>query len=212
MIHLKLTGQLIYLPRHRRGLPITGRLPNNFTRVVITLDSGQLFFNDLRKFGWVKVVENCQEESGREFENLGPEALGPDFNLVYFKQVLSKSRRAVKLVLLDQNKLAGVGNIYANEALFMAKIDPRRPVNSLNALEVKKLRLAIREVLAQAIKKGGTTANDDAYRQTDGRMGGFQKYLRVYGKTGQPCPNCSSKVERIKLGGRGTFFCPRCQK
>jgi len=204
LIHLKLTGQLIYLP--------VGRLPNNFTRIIITLDSGDLFFNDLRKFGWVKVIENCQEESKKEFASFGPEALGLDFSLTYFKQVLNKSRRAIKLILLDQKKLAGVGNIYANEALFMAKIDPRRPANSLSDLEIEKLRSTIRDVLTQAVKEGGTTANDDAYRQVNGRIGGFQEYLQVYGKTGQPCSDCSGRIERIKLGGRGTFFCPRCQK
>ena len=228
LIHLKLTGQLIYLPVRQTqsssvdkrinldgkqsGPFVVGQLPNNFTRIIITFDSGHLFFNDLRKFGWVKVVENCQEESQKEFKNFGPEALGQDFSLAYFKQVLSKSRRAIKLVLLDQKKLAGVGNIYANEALFMAKIDPRRPANSLSDLEIKKLRLATRDVLAQAIKKGGTTANDDAYRQANGKVGTFQKYLQVYGRTGQSCPNCSGQIERIKLGGRGTFFCSQCQK
>lgn len=204
LIHLKLTGQLIYSS--------VNQLPDNFTRVIITFDSGQLFFNDLRKFGWVKVMENCREKSVKEFENFGPEALGRDFSLTYFQQILSKSRRAIKLVLLDQKKLAGVGNIYANEALFMARIDPRRSANGLSDLEVKKLRLATRDVLVQAVKKGGTTANDDAYRQADGRRGGFQEYLQVYGKPGQPCPRCSGQIERIKLGGRGTFFCSRCQK
>ena len=113
---------------------------------------------------------------------------------------------------MDQEKLAGVGNIYANEALFRAGIIPARPANSLSEKETIALRDSIMSVLEEAIKHGGTSDEDEAYRQTGGEKGKHQDYLQVYGRAGKKCPNCSGIIKRINLGGRGTFFCPKCQK
>ncbi|MGI5825882.1 MAG: bifunctional DNA-formamidopyrimidine glycosylase/DNA-(apurinic or apyrimidinic site) lyase [Patescibacteria group bacterium] len=224
-IHLKLTGQLIYRDKQeeisdkkiceKEGPFAVCELPNKFTRVIITFDNGgKLFFNDLRAFGWIKVLqtqEACTDLP--ELSKLGPEANDEKaFSLEYFKEMLSKTKKPIKLVILDQEKLAGVGNIYANEALFAAGIMPTRSANSLTEEETKKLREKIIEVLNESIKYKGTSDRDEAYRQLSGQKGEYQYHLKVYGKTGKPCPGCSGTIERIAVGGRGTFFCPSCQK
>jgi len=223
-IHLKMTGQLIFRdkePRYkevkseRNGPFVVGELPNKYTRVIIDFsNSSRLFFNDLRIFGWVRV---CEIENGEwEIDNL--KSLGPEandekkFTLEYLKQILSRSKKPVKLVIMDQEKLAGVGNIYANEVLFAARIDPQRPANSLKEDEIRKLRDSILRVLKSAIVHKGTSDKDEAYRQISGEKGDFQNYLQVYGRDKQKCPKCSGEIKRVKIGGRGTFFCPNCQK
>ena len=219
-IHLKLTGQLIYreksgkektLVEENSGPFAIKELPNKFTRVIITFDNnGKLYFNDLRMFGWIKVVREIGEIAK---EKLGPEAIDETaFSLDYFHQVLAKSRKPIKLVIMDQTKIAGVGNIYANEALFSAGILPSRPANSLSDKEAEKLRGAIIAVLNEAIRQKGTSDKDEAFRQISGKKGNFQKFLAVYGRAGQACPNCGKIIKRIALGGRGTFFCPACQR
>ena len=228
-IHLKLTGQLIYRDKRqeisnkeiceKEGPFAVCELPNKFTRVIITFDNGgKLYFNDLRTFGWIKIiqsskfkVQSCEQISG--LGKLGPEANDEKaFTLDYFKEILSKTKKPIKLVILDQEKLAGVGNIYANEALFMAGVMPTRPANSLSGEEIRKLREAIIKVLNESIKFKGTSDKDEAYRQLSGEKGEYQFRLRVYDKTGQKCPGCSGTIKRIAVGGRGTFFCPECQK
>ena len=219
-VHLKLTGQLIYRDKKKEkekgiceeeGPFDVCELPNKFTRVIFDLDNGsRLFFNDLRAFGWIKVIRDIREIGE---EKLGPEANDQKtFTLNYFQEMLAKTKKPIKLVLLDQKKLAGVGNIYANEALFRASILPTRPANSLSKEETEKLRNEIIKVLNEAIKFKGTSDRDEAYRQATGEKGEFQKHLKVYGKTGQKCPKCESVIKRITVGGRGTFICPKCQK
>ena len=241
-VHLKMTGQLIYkLKAQKAKVKIATQnskvveekqnrydvtqLPNKYTRVVVEFSNGsKLYFNDLRMFGWMKVINNAKfimnnEETRTEDKELykligkfGPEALEKDFTDEYFRHVLSKTSRSIKLVIMDQEKLAGVGNIYANEALFMARIDPRKKANQMTAQEVKLLREAIISVLKKAIKFGGTTDRDDAFRQITGEKGCFQKHLQVYGRAKQKCLKCKGEVKRISLGGRGTFFCEKCQQ
>lgn len=210
-------------------------LPNKYTRVIIgfeggptssgtrrnslgagkpCLPAGRLFFNDLRIFGWIKVIKkNGKCSDLPELAKLGPEAIDEkNFTVQYLQQTLSRSKKPVKLVIMDQEKLAGVGNIYANETLFSAGIQPDRPANSLSEGEVKILRYWVLKTLKEAIGHKGTSDKDEAYRQISGEKGSFQNYLRVYGRAGQKCPNCEGTIKRIALGGRGTFYCPRCQK
>jgi formamidopyrimidine-DNA glycosylase len=224
-IHLKLTGQLIYQKaktqacttaeivkeQKTEGPFAVCELPNKFTRVIISFNNrGRLYFNDLRMFGWIRVIEDAKEIGE---EKLGPEANNPEtFTLEYFKLILSKTKKPIKLLILDQEKLAGVGNIYANEALFRAGIMPARPANEISDDEAKNLRDAIIKVLNEAIKLKGTSDRDEAYRQITGEKGSFQDFLKVYGKAGQDCPGCEGKIKRINLGGRGTFFCEECQR
>ncbi len=224
LIHLKLTGQLVYVPQLNRRqqavlghpLPFAGgnRLPGKSTRVVLYFGQppgkeGALFFNDVRKFGWLRLVSD--QEANAAMAKLGPDATSPAFSLAYFKKVLAGSRRPIKIFIMDQTKISGIGNIYANEALFRAGIDPRRPANSLRPAEISQLYQAIRTILRQSIAAQGTSAADDAYVQADGEPGHFQQQLAVYQRSGQACPRCGQPIKRIKLGGRGTFFCPHCQ-
>lgn len=220
-VHLKLTGQLIYREGSEgfgeggkgegEGPFSVGDLPNKFTRVIILFNNGgKLFYNDLRMFGWIRVI--------RDIGEIGEERLGPEandeigFSLDYFRKLLLKSHKPIKLIIMDQEKLAGVGNIYANEALFRAGILPARPGNSLNEEEIQRLRDSVLGVLEEAIKHKGSSDKDEAYRQISGEKGEHQNYLSVYGRAREKCPRCGGTVERIALGGRGTFFCSRCQK
>lgn len=222
-IHLKLTGQLIYkeakkqrskeakIENQNDGPFAITKLPNKYTRVIISFDNGgRLYFNDLRLFGWVRVIRDVREIGEGK---LGPEAIDEEsFTLEYFKNILAKSKKPIKLLLMDQEKLAGVGNIYANEALFKAGILPTRSGNSLNEEEIQRLRDSILSVLKEAIEHKGSSDKDEAYRQITGEKGEEQNHLQIYGKDGQKCPKCGGTIKRIKLGGRGTFFCSRCQK
>ncbi|MFH1289273.1 MAG: zinc finger domain-containing protein, partial [Patescibacteria group bacterium] len=185
-------------------------LPSKTTRVIITFEKGKLFFNDLRKFGWIKIM--TEKEICLVIKQLGVEPLSKDFSREKFFNILQSSRRAVKVLLMDQAKISGIGNIYANEALFEAKTDPKRPARELSKKEAELLREAIIKVLEKGIKYGGSSGKDELYIKPDGTKGEFQNYFKVYQRQGEPCKNCAGKVKRINLGGRGTFFCPNCQK
>lgn len=217
-IHLKLTGQLIYREAvnkkfcdQKDGPFAVCELPNKFTRVIISFDNGSfLYFNDLRIFGWIRVIRNIREIGE---EKLGPEANDEkSFTLEYFRGILAKSKKPIKIVLMDQEKIAGIGNIYANEALFLAGILPTRKSSELTEEEIKKLRNEVIKILEEAIKLKGTSDRDEAYRQINGEKGEFQNYLQVYGKAREKCPRCGGLIKRIAIGGRGTFYCSHCQK
>ncbi len=200
MVHLKLTGRL--LVRKKDGPP------DNWQRVVIYLSGdNELRFCDLRKFGWIKLLDARSWKL--EAEKFGPEPLD-DLTLAKFKAVLASSSRPVKIVLLDQKKISGVGNIYACEALFLARIDPRRPANQVTAKEVSALYRAIEKVLKAGIKYRG--ASDQHYLDALGQKGSYQEHFLVYAREGKKCFDCSGTVKKIKIGGRGTYFCPRCQR
>ncbi|MDP2930184.1 MAG: bifunctional DNA-formamidopyrimidine glycosylase/DNA-(apurinic or apyrimidinic site) lyase [bacterium] len=218
LIHLKLTGQLVWTVKTTgkavfdKQIPFTGgtKLPGKTTRIIIHFDKGTLFFNDMRKLGWIKIVQS--PGLNKSFEKLGPEPFGKDFSVEYLKKAFEKTSRPIKIILLDQEKIAGIGNIYANEALFMAKINPGRPAKILMPNEVKKLRQAILNVLKQGLKYGGSSAADEAYIKPDASRGNYQQHFLVYQKQGQKCLKCGKIIKRITLGGRGTFFCPACQR
>lgn len=223
-IHLKMTGQLIYRKvedgskklekkycEQKDGPYAVCELPNKYTRVIIDFDNGgKLFFNDLRIFGWVRVLRDVGDVG---VEKLGPEANDEKvFTLEYFKNIITKSKKPIKLLMLDQEKISGLGNIYANEALFKAGILPTRKSSTLTEKETGKLRTSIIEVLNEAIIHKGSSDKDEAYRQVSGEKGNHQNYLMVYGKEGGKCPVCGGVIKKIKLGGRGTYLCQRCQK
>jgi formamidopyrimidine-DNA glycosylase len=213
-IHVKMTGQLIFRSPATRKFPVStekvGELPGRSTRVIFKLDKGsQLFFNDTRKFGWIKIIDKNSEKDLPFFKNLGPEPF-KDLNEKIFLDIIAKSKLAIKLLIMDQSKIAGVGNIYANDALFEAKIDPRRPANSLSLSESKKLFNAILSVMEKSLRYGGSSQN--TYVNVLGQDGEYQRHTLVYGKKDKACPRCGNSIIRITLGGRGTFFCPNCQK
>ncbi len=217
LIHLKMTGQLIFQPAKSNRFIIGGHpqdhgadnLPNKFTRLVFSFtDGSRLFFNDLRKFGWVKIVND--KEAEKIFSTLGPEPLSKYFTLNYFQSLLSHfPKRNLKQLLLDQKLISGLGNIYVDESCFLAKIKPNRQTRSLSPNETKKLFEAIKTVLKLAINKKGTSSRN--YVRGDGSRGGFVPYLQVYGRANEPCKVCKQKIKKIRLAGRGTHFCPKCQ-
>jgi len=201
IVHLKLTGRLLV---RKKGDKI-----DDWQHIVLSLSGDkELRFADSRKFGWFRLLKD-EKELQKILSEFGPEPFD-DLNLVLFKKILSTNRQPIKLVLMDQQKIAGVGNIYANEALFLAGIDPRRAANKVSEKETEKLYHSLEEVLKAGLRYRG--ASDQYYLDALGQKGAYQEHFLVYGRQGQKCPNCSGLVKRITVGGRGTFYCPACQK
>lgn len=228
LFHLKMTGQLIYVvqndERFAGGHPDHNwhaKLPNSTTAIIFIFDDGsKLFFNDLRKFGWCKVL--TREQLDKIFETeYGPEPIrlaearsgqaSSDFTSEYLVAQAKKiPNRKIKQFLTEQKIVAGIGNIYVDELLFDARISPLRKVSEITESEWGQIVKSTVKVLELAIVQGGTTDSD--YVNADGEKGGMQDYLKVYRKTGLSCPGgCGGKIERITLGGRGTHYCPACQ-
>ncbi|MFA6184576.1 MAG: bifunctional DNA-formamidopyrimidine glycosylase/DNA-(apurinic or apyrimidinic site) lyase [Candidatus Shapirobacteria bacterium] len=225
LFHLKMTGQLIFYPPLSRGGPERGGvslghptpkedksiLPNKSTRLVFTFSNGsKLFFNDQRKFGWVKLFN--QDELAEAQKNLGLDILSPNFTPEYFYQQIQNTSRPIKIVLLDQTKFAGIGNIYANDSLFLTKINPQTPSNKINFKKASLLHHFLIQIMTESIKAGGSTAKDNKYIHPDGSSGQHQFNFQVYQRAGEPCLVCQTPIKRITLGGRGTFYCPNCQR
>jgi len=216
LVHLKMTGQLIFLPDH--GKPVIGghpdknyslNLPHKHTHVIFKLTHGTLYYNDLRKFGWIKVYDNL-EQAAREFAKLGPEYTWPEYTLEHILQYLSKRQNiTIKQVLLEQSLVAGVGNIYADETLFCAKILPTRKVKDLKPAEVKKIYQCIPKIFELSLKHGGTSSQN--YVQLDGSRGNYLQFAKAYKREGQPCKVCKTPIKRLKISGRSAHFCPQCQ-
>ncbi|MFH0853532.1 MAG: DNA-formamidopyrimidine glycosylase [bacterium] len=219
VIHLKMTGQLIYQSAFGGvaigGHPIEGGavgLPNKFTRVILELNKGdKLYFNDIRKFGYFRLLMTHKLPEMFNRLKLGPEPLDNKVTFRRFQKMLKKRPRSqIKNILLDQSVISGLGNIYADEVNYQAGIKPTRRAKSLKVSEQKKIFQAIPDILRLAIKKRGTTIQD--YRDSFGQPGGMQKYLKVYQRTGQPCFRCGHVIIRKKIGSRSAHYCKHCQK
>ena len=194
-IHLRMTGQLVY--------------PGNVltSRVSFKLSNGEsLDYNDRRLLGELRLIDDWQ--SLKFIKELGPEPF--DVTSAQFKQMLMPKKTKIKALLLDQTFVSGVGNLYAAEALFRARIHPERQALSLTDAESKSLLKEIKDTLAEAIQHKGSSI--DQYVQVSGERGGYAKYHKVYGREGKACLVCKTPIKRISLGGRGTYFCPKCQK
>lgn len=181
------------------------------TRAEFLLEDGVLHFHDPRRFGRIWVVERGAYGEIPLLARLGPEPLSPEFRPEAFLLGLRRSRKPLKALLLDQTLAAGVGNIYADEALFRAGLSPFRLGREVSEEEALRLFQALREVLAEAVALGGSTLSDRTYQQPDGLPGGFQKRHAVYGRTGLSCPRCGAPIAKGVVAGRGTHHCPRCQ-
>lgn len=219
LVHLKMTGQLIYRDKtgetKRGGHPWPPQgveAPNKWTHITFKFsDDSFLYFNDLRQFGYMKLVPTKDLKEQKEIRKLGPEPFDKKFTPELFSQMLKKRPKAkIKPLLMDQNFLSGIGNIYADESLHYAKILPTRPAGKIKPEEVKKLYQGIKTILEKSISKGGTSA--DTYVMLSGERGGFEKHLKVYGREGKKCLRCGGIIKRVKLGGRSAHFCPKCQK
>jgi formamidopyrimidine-DNA glycosylase len=200
LVHLKMSGRLHLVPATQ---PLDTHL-----RVVFDLDNGhQMRFQDTRKFGRLYLVDNPHQVTA----GLGPEPLANDFSLDDFRKLLARRTGRLKPLLLNQSFLAGLGNIYADESLFAARLHPLRKADSLTSAEQAALYRAIRTVLSGAVAGRGTTLSDGGYTDAAGQAGTFQHRIAVYGRTGEPCHRCQTPIERIVLGGRSAHFCPDCQ-
>lgn len=217
LFHLKMSGQLIYQDEKRfiGGHPtedMLGKMPNTHTRVIFSFSNGShLYFNDQRKFGWVKVIDNGQLIIDNSLKNLGPEPLGKEFSWEVLKQNLLKHKSMpVKVVIMDQIVVAGIGNIYASEACFDAKIDPRTKIRDLTDKQFQSLFDGIVKSLKEGIRRGGSTRAH--FVDAEGHKGYFLDYAFVYGRDKHPCKVCGTEIKKITIGGRGTYFCPSCQR
>ncbi len=221
-IHLKMTGQLVVRTPVRTKAMGTGfiaghpekayeqPLPHKHTHVIVTFGDGTvLYFNDLRKFGWFRLYEAAAVEQLFADAKLGPEPFSDAFSPDYFRSALASRRIPIKTALLDQKVVAGVGNIYADEALFEARVSPFRKASSLKNNEVAELYSAVKHVLELGIEYGGTTFN--SYVNAEGTSGKMRDYLKVYGRAGEPCRGCAGQVVRTKIGQRSAHYCPSCQ-
>lgn len=215
LTHVKLTGQFIYrgpnLPKpHTLSAKVIGGIPGPHTLVIFNLDRGGiLYYNDVRRFGWIRVEKTEDVEKEKFISKLGVDML--QLPLKDFQEILSKSKRPIKIILMDQAKMGGVGNIYATDALWLARIDPRKPASQLDSKTSGQLYEAIKTVLKAGLKYGG--ASELAFVTPDGREGEYQNHTLAYGHTGGLCPRCKkARFEKYFLGGRGTYVCPVCQK
>ena len=250
VIHLKMTGQLVFvhenqledssskivagnkvrkkqsansklLTTNKLSARFGGGHPNDslinnlldkFTRVVLDFtDGSKLFFNDQRKFGWMRLLPTVEVPEIDFLKTVGPEPLEDDFTVDKFiERLQTRKNSPIKAVLLDQKVLAGVGNIYADESLFAAKIHPSTPVSKASRTKLVMLHGDLLAVLRLAIEKGGSTNRN--YVNAEGKKGSYMSFAQVFRKEGQPCPRCGTIIEKIRVGGRGTHICPHCQK
>src|SRR3954469_19583442 len=203
LIHLRMTGNL--------EPPAAGGLGSDpYRRAVVRLDDGSdVAYRDVRRFGTWALLEPGELRASFSARRLGGEPLERGFTTRAFTEALQGRKAPIKAALLDQRAVAGVGNIYADEALWRARIHPRRPAGSLDAGEITRLRKAIRAALEMGIARQGATLRD--YRDPEGREGRMQREFRVYGRAGEPCPRCGTPIEKTRAGGRGTWYCPSCQ-
>jgi len=197
IVHLRMSGRLLYQQNEPQSV--------HWVRAVIKLDNGFLVFRDRRRLGTMEL-----SRSERLDRRLGVEPLSPELSLHYLRQRLAVSRRPIKIFLMDQTVIAGIGNIYAQEILFAAGVHPQREARSLNDYEVKRLIEAIKDILTLALRHQGTTVSD--FQNVDAVEGGFQNLLKVYGRENEPCLVCQTPIKKIKQQGRSTYFCERCQK
>jgi formamidopyrimidine-DNA glycosylase len=221
LFHLKMTGQLIYRSHKTEinqqvagGHPsneLFMKLPNFHTRVIFSFaNQEKLYFNDLRRFGWVRGFESPDLDILWETE-YGPEPFSNQFTVEYLYRIIAKKPKSnIKKIITDQKLIAGIGNIYSDESLFLAGISPIRFGKEIKKIEVEKLHWAIIQVLSLGLKYGG--ASDSDYVDALGRRGRMQEHFKVYMQQGKNCQNCHQKISKIRLNGRGTHFCQNCQQ
>ena len=221
LCHLKMTGQLIYEKENKNKVEVVAGghklsesdiegLPNKHTRVAFVFaDGGELFFNDLRLFGYMKLAS--QEQVATALKKFGPEPLTKDFTFGYFTTLFKKRKNTnAKALLLNQELVAGLGNIYVDEVCWCARVRPDRRVGTITKNEQKKLFTCIPQILRAALKHRGTTFRN--FLDSSGHKGNYTDFLKVYDRDGEKCKRCGSIIKKIRIAGRGTHFCPRCQK
>lgn len=214
--HLKMTGQLVFRGDTSFGAghpndSLIGDLPDKSTRVILTFfDESHLYFNDQRKFGWMKLLPTIEVPNLDFMRKVGPEPLELHFTAMAFRdRFMRRLKTSIKAALLDQTVIAGVGNIYADESLWAAKIHPKRLVGTITDDEFTILYTELRSIMNLAIEKGGST--DKNYVTAEGKRGSYMDFARVFRREGKPCPRCGTILIKFKAAGRGTHICPHCQ-
>lgn len=217
VVHLKMTGQLVYRGEQNWGAghpndSLISKLPDKSTRVEITFtDASKLFFNDQRKFGWMRLIPIPEVPNIDFMKKVGPEPLEPSFTKTLFlSQILKRKNSNIKATLLDQTVIAGIGNIYADESLFVAKIHPQSIVGKIPKVRLINLHQAIIDVLTLSLEKGGST--DKNYVNAEGKKGSYIEFAKVFRKDNLPCSQCGRIINKIKVAGRGTHVCTKCQR
>lgn len=217
VIHLKMTGQLVFVDKAQRfgaGHPndsLVGLLPDKSTRVTLSfVGGGKLYFNDQRKFGWMRLLPTVAVPELDFFKRVGPEPLDDDFTAVVFTRRLQRRKNtSIKAALLDQSVLAGIGNIYADEGLWRARIHPATLVKDVSEEKLQSLHQALRAVLQLSIDKGGSS--NHTYVDAEGNKGSYMQFANVFRREGKACKRCGTEIMKTRVAGRGTHTCPRCQ-
>ncbi|MBA2278875.1 bifunctional DNA-formamidopyrimidine glycosylase/DNA-(apurinic or apyrimidinic site) lyase [Candidatus Saccharibacteria bacterium] len=216
VVHLKMTGQLVYRGKEVFGAghpsgSLVGKLPDKSTRVNIEFtDGSNLYFNDQRKFGWMRLMPTIEIPNIDFMKKVGPEPLGDEFtSKIFISRVRRRANTTIKAALLDQTVLAGIGNIYADESLWGARVHPATRVHDVSPAKLKVLYTELRFVLNLAIEKGGST--DRNYVNAEGKKGSYIEFARVFRREGQQCTRCGNIIIKTRVAGRGTHSCPHCQ-
>tara|TARA_A100001011_G_scaffold293209_1_gene305041 strand:+ start:272 stop:1141 length:870 start_codon:yes stop_codon:yes gene_type:complete len=219
LVHLGMTGKFFFIDekaiKHKTSFyyNIDESKENKHNRLILLLsNNSKLIYNDVRKFGFIKILDKRDLKYNFHLKNLGPEPLGKSFDFKYFKNYLVNRNRTIKDILMDQKFVSGLGNIYVNEVLFLSKIIPTKKTYLVNDEEIHKIIKNTKKILKKAISLGGSSLRD--FSSSDGKKGEFQQYFYVYGRKGENCSNkkCNKKITKIIIGNRATFYCPKCQK
>ncbi len=219
LVHLGMTGKFFFLNKNAKKFKtsfyynIDESKDNKHNRLIFSLSNKQkLIYNDVRKFGFIKILNKRQLKYNLHLKNLGPEPLGNSFDFKYFKNYLINRNRTIKDILMDQKFVSGLGNIYVNEVLFLSKIKPTKKTCLIKNKEIHKIIKNTKKTLKKAISLGGSSLRD--FSSSDGKKGEFQQYFYVYGRKGENClnKNCNKKIIKTIIGNRATFYCPKCQK
>ena len=219
LVHLGMTGKFFFINekaiKHKTSFyyNIDESKDNKHNRLIFSLSKRQkLIYNDIRKFGFIKILDKKQLKHNFHLKNLGPEPLGNSFDFKYFKNYLINRNRTIKDILMDQKFVSGLGNIYVNEVLFLSKVKPTKKTHLIKNKEIHKIIKNTKITLKKAISLGGSSLRD--FSSSDGKKGEFQQYFYVYGRKGENClsKNCNKKIIKTVIGNRATFYCPKCQK
>ena len=205
IVHLRMSGRFMLLPAERDN--------PKFTHAIFYFkDESRLVFQDQRHFGFMNIVETKNLHNTKEIKKLAPEPFSEEFSPKYFRDILKTSKRNLKEFLLDQTKVCGLGNIYAAESMFLARLNPQIAANEVSVVKANRLHRFIIDVMLESIEYSSTLNVDPENFEGNYYGGGYESHWRVYDRENEPCPNCAKKIKRIKQGGRSSYYCPNCQR
>ena len=219
LVHLGMTGKFFFINQNNIKYKtsfyynLNNKKDNKHDRVVFDLsDNQRLIYNDIRKFGFIKLIKKDNLEENFHLKNLGPEPLSKKFNIIYFKNYILRRKRTIKDLLMDQKFISGLGNIYVNEILFSSGVRPEKKIQNLSDSQIRRIIDFTKKIISKAINLGGSSIKD--FSSSSGKKGSFQQQFKVYGKKGENCSSkkCSGVITKISLSNRAAFYCAKCQK